>query len=685
MTGNKIVFSFISLLVTGLWSCSSEDLWDPSGTGTDGFISLNVGVESSPAHRAVTRGSASDPYYAMQAGTQVRLRVDGIWKRKSPTVPVSQKTTCNTVAALSESSVNTLSFTDSEMLYWDDYGTGDPDNAESRDAGLSILGVAVDGKDAAPSIADDAGWESLAWNVVTDGKDVLSGDIIVSNNLTAYKFAQRNDDDAKRMVFVHPLSKITVNLKAGEGFTRGSVGATTFKFESDPVVTLTNATTLAAIADPQNDYALTKGTVSITDATAVSDGTKSTVIAGTTSTSDAGITVIKQAVVYPGTQLGADDDAVIAVVNADGNIYYIKAKEIHDAITAKGGHTDFRTLAGYNYIINITVNKTGIRLTATVTRWTSVDSDEVHPVINVNTHVGDDGGDKPSSEFNRFAFWRSESIGSDYQHEATPAVGIDGTTDWAATTTLYWTHHNQHYHFRGIFPVGTVVKTSGGRQVVEVASGPYDAATFPSNFVMGMPEFSGDDYMCDNEDHEHVDMRTAGICARTSAINLNFRYMMSRVEVNLSSSAVGAKDYVDLSDCKVELVNAGTDGNVLLSDRSAQVTTDAQTYALHGVSGSKVHYDDIIVPQTLVNTDSSNKVRFKITVFNGIMTDYDVYYADVAPIKVKASGASVSAPVDAWESGVHYVYNLKITKTEIKATASLTDWKTVEASEDVWF
>ena len=673
------------LLVAGVCSCASDELWDASDNETGGAIGLSVGVESSPAQRTVTRAGAPDTYYAMQAGTQVRLRVDGIWKRKSATEPVSQKTTCKTLAAQSGLNVNGLSFLDSEMLYWDDYGTGDPDNAESRDAGLSILGVAVDGKDAAPVIATDEEWESLAWSVVTDGTDVMRGDIIVSNNLKAYRFADRNDDEAKKMVFVHPLSKITVNLKAGEGFTSGSVGATTFKFENDPTVTLTNATTLAAIADPDNDYALAKGTVSIRNASAQSDGSKATLIAGTTSTTDADITVIKQAVVYPGTQLGADDDDVIAVVNADDNIYYIRAKEIHDAITAKGGHTDFKTLAGYNYIINITVNKTGIRITATVTSWTSVDSEEVHPVINVNTHVGDDGGDKPSSEFNRFAFWRSESIGSDYQHEATPEVGIDGTTDWSATTTLYWTHHNQHYHFRGIFPVGTVVKTSGGRQVVEVANGPYDAATFPSNFVMGMPEFSGDDYMCDNEDHEHVDMRTAGICARTSAINLNFRYMMSRVEVNLSSSAVGAKDYVDLSDCKVELVNAGTDGNVLLSDRSAQVTTDAQTYALHGVSGSKVHYDDIIVPQTLVNTDSSNKVRFKITVFNGIMTDYDVYYADVAPIKVKASGASVSAPVDAWESGVHYVYNLKITKTEIKTTASLTDWKTVEASEDVWF
>lgn len=673
----------MTLLAAGLWSCSGDELWDQPGTKADGAISFNVGVESSPAQRTVTRAGASDPYYAMQAGTQVRLRVDGIWKRKSPTVPVSQKTTCKTLAAQSGSQVNALSFQDSEMLYWDDYGTGDPDNADSRAAGLSILGVAVDGKDAAPAVADDAAWESLEWNLVTDGTDVLSGDIIVSNNLTAYKFAERNYDESRKMVFIHPLSKITVNLKAGEGFTSGSVGATTFKFENDPTVTLTNATTLAAIADPDNNYALTKGTVSIRNASAQSDGTKATLIAGTTSTTDDDITVIKQAVVYPGTQLGATDDAVIAVVNADDNIYYIRAKEIHDAITAKGGHTDFKTLAGYNYIINITVNKTGIRITASVTNWTSVDSEEVHPVINVDAHVGDG---TPSSGINTFAFWRSESINKDYLHEATPAVNIDGTTDWTSTTTLYWTHHNQHYHFRGIYPVSTAVYSNGnGDQAVAVENGAYDAATFPSNFVMGMPEFSGDDYMCDNEDHAHVDMRTEGICARTSAINLNFRYMMSRLEVNLTSSAVDAKDYVDLSDCKVELVNVGTKGDVLLSDRSALVTLDAQTYELNGVS-SQIHYDDVIVPQTLVNTDSSNKVRFKITVFvNGTLTDYDVYYADVAPIKVKASGASVSAPVDAWESGVHYVYNLKITKTEIKATASLTDWKTVEASEDVWF
>ena len=43
------------------------------------------------------------------------------------------------------------------------------------------------------------------------------------------------------------------------------------------------------------------------------------------------------------------------------------------------------------------------------------------------------------------------------------------------------------------------------------------------------------------------------------------------------------------------------------------------------------------------------------------------------------------APEDKWLSGTHYVYNLKVTKTEIKASASLTDWKVEEAEQEVWF
>ena len=40
--------------------------------------------------------------------------------------------------------------------------------------------------------------------------------------------------------------------------------------------------------------------------------------------------------------------------------------------------------------------------------------------------------------------------------------------------------------------------------------------------------------------------------------------------------------------------------------------------------------------------------------------------------------------ITAWAPGKRYIYNLHITKTGISVTATVTDWKTVDASEDIW-
>ena len=687
MTDKNFIYTLMASFVLVLGACTSEDVSDSFDRTADGTIDFNVGVEALPANRALTRAEESastTKYYAMKAGTQVCLKVDGTWAGKDPEA-ISKKTTCTTIAAADATpTINALSFTENEMLYWDDYGTGDPNNKTNTDNGLKVLGVAVDGVAEAPEVKDTE-WESLPWSVITSGENVLNGDIIVSNNLSEdpYKFVKPTKDHVRNMIFVHPLSKITINLKAGEGFTNGTIGNTTHKFEKDPVVTLTNATTLDGIKNPANDYCLTKGTINITGATATSDGTKAAVVAGTTSTTDDNYTVIKQAIVYPETQIGVDDDAVIAVVQADDNVYYIKAKQIHDKIKEVGGHTDFKTKAGYNYIINVTVNKTGIRLFATITDWNVVNSDEVYPVINVDAFVGDKHGNVTPEDFTSFAFWRSEEKGKAYQHEATLTGTPDGTKDWTFSNTLYWTHHNQHYHFRGIYPTSTEVKedATDQHQYVEVQNGAYDASKFPSNFVLGMPEIA-ENTPCGSPDHTNVYMDKEGICARKAAINLNFRYMMSQVEVTLKSSAEGSDNYVDLTNAEVELVNVGTKGQILLSDRSAVVTTYADTQALHCIDSKNYH--GIIVPQLLENS-AKGKVKFKITVYSdSTKTKKDVYYAEVASIKEKGSTAS-AALTDAWKAGTHYVYDLKITKTEISATASLTDWTTVEGSQEVWF
>ena len=95
-----------------------------------------------------------------------------------------------------------------------------------------------------------------------------------------------------------------------------------------------------------------------------------------------------------------------------------------------------------------------------------------------------------------------------------------------------------------------------------------------------------------------------------------------------------------------------------------------------------------IVPQTLTYTtaQADGNVKFRITIYNdaGDLTNIDVYEADIKPILNSGKTAEV-APNGKWESGVHYVYNLKISKTEVKVTATLADWTTVNATQDIWF
>ena len=97
----------------------------------------------------MTRGEGDPIYYAMQTGTQVRLKVDGKWKGK-PSEDISQQATCKTETLTS--TANSLTYDAGQTLYWDDYGAGDPAN-DYNSNGLSVLGVAVDGETEAPAPA----------------------------------------------------------------------------------------------------------------------------------------------------------------------------------------------------------------------------------------------------------------------------------------------------------------------------------------------------------------------------------------------------------------------------------------------------------------------------------------------------------------------------------------------------
>lgn len=678
-----------------LIACSSEERIQTTDH-TSGPIELSAGIVENSSN-ATTRTDFEDTHQALTVGTQLALQISGTWTNHGTGTVV--QTTTATVGAETPSGSRINSITCNPVRYWDEYGSADPDNATTgRTEGLTIYGAAVNGKTVL-SIAENQ-WTAYPWELPADqtvsGSYPADKDLLISNNVkgagNTYLFANRAS--GKRLEFTHALSKITVNLTAGAGFASNN-------FENYPVVTLTsnNAST------SNTEWAVIKGKINITtgavDITSSGQGTPAVINMYRNGSSTSHLAIM-EALVMPGSQFTADN-AIIARINADNNIYYVTAQKIRAAITGD----DKSMQAGKNYIINITVNKTSIDVTATVANWTDVTAAEEAPVINV---AGSFGGGSGSLSKDYFSFYRSTSLNTGYGsvngdfYTEERRVRVSGwkmgvmSGSWTEAP-LYWPNHNTHYQFRGVWPcTGTetgVVNyprveagsgTTSGCQVIKISNVAYSDNTFPSDLQIARPEIDPST-TCSNSDHDHVSLYNVGICATEGNINLNFRYMMSQVEVNLTS--VTGEGAVTLTNAVVELVNVKNAGDVKLGDREVVPTGSTSTYQLTAVDGSPNKRLNAIVPQELTYTaaQAEGNVRFKITITNADSST-DIYYADIAPIKKSGEENYIAKHENSkwyWESGVHYVYNLKLSKTEVKVTASLTNWTTVNATQDIWF
>lgn len=732
-------------------------------------ITLNAGI--SEGGNGVQTRAASDVYVPFSAQTKLRLRVDGTWTGHEPEI-VSKMTSASTATSATDKidgdakDKHAVEFTPSEALYWDDYGTADPANASTgRDAGLTIYGVAVEGKSSLPTSApanltsESLSWTDLSWNVgtVSESKINQKGgwgdyDLITSNNLRStaggdgtYKFNHyihdlKNPSEPKQSVnllkFTHAMTKITVNLTAGEGFPGYDTGADNAKFETAPEVTLLGFNYAGKV---NVEAKISTPTSEPTNIEAWRDN-------GNTWLDGGQHTSQLTALVFPGNKFSNTTN--ILKIEADGNIYYVTAAKINAANSA----TDDVFEQGKNYIFKVTINKTEIKVTATITNWVDVEAAEEAPVINISADWGTSG---TGSTIDGFSFYRSTSLSTGYGASMVntyyPANAIakkpsDVANQWPFTDLsnnnikLYWNSHNTHYQFRGVWPITSTesgdgvsaprVKSVGTPEVqaIDIKNVAYSQGTYPSDLMIARPEFykgdgSADDPECTNDEPTHTKtlLYRGGICATEGLVKMNFRYVMSQVEVELKS-VTGPAAVNIAADTKVEIVNIAKSGYVKLGDREVVADAQNQSYELEKVSGvgNELKRHSAIVPQNLTfsSAGAETNVRFKITVTNNDAVSYadaaeynaakgtslddtafatltdeakiktpattDIYYADINPIKEKGKETKV-APNGKWESGVHYKYVLTLSKTEIKVTATLTDWVTVNASENVWF
>ena len=680
----KTYMGIASLLA--LMSCSDgNDIHTYTVGAEDNAIALSIGVDNSPLtptpNLAKTRAAEGDNYILVQ-GTKMRLRVEGKWGSNS----LIKFTDCSADAATDGNKYNTItSYT--PMLYWDDFGTADPSNTEGKNTGLAIYGVAIDGKtDSTPDVKYTTGdtttdqWGNhslednnlLSWTTEDNSTStVLERDLIVSNNLSnstandpgnltfeEHKAIKSNssEDNLKqsRLIFKHVLSKVTFNLTPGDGFNG--------KFNKTPIVTLVSDENDAA-------YCITEGNINIKKGKAIAgttDNVKNVVTLKKIADGDKG-KITEAAVIYPGSPIGREsDNGIVAKINADGNIYYVYAKEIRAAISKLGSeNTDYTCKASYNYVFNVKVSKTKITVTATLTDWNVIEAEEVEPKITARATVGDKG----TNMSNQYDFYRKTN---------------DNDYSKVSENEMFWPDHQTHYHFRGIYPQLTnegtqpyqiaKVGENSDVQAIQVSNSPWYESAFPCNFMIGMPEIKEDAKMCGSDSHDPIDMIQNGICAREEAININFRYMMSQVLVELTTTEGYDKVTLD-ANTKVEIIGGYKDGYVGLHSRNVEKYADSkESYTMTSVSDdSNVQKHDAIVPQSL------DGVKFRITVTNDD-TSTDIYEVDINTIKEK----NTNTPITVWKAGEKYKYALKITKTDIHVVATITDWTEKDAESDIW-
>ena len=672
-------------------ACSSEDDIKPIYTvgEADNVITLRVGVSTGES-AVQTRATDSDHtnHLALTPGTEAALRIDGTWTGHSPE-EVSQTTTATIGAKTADSKHNALTM--SPMLYWDDYGTADPDNTVGRSKGLTIYGVAVDGYKteenfALPSETNNnlttiSNWEALPWTLPANQTSGWANyDLLTSNNIKegegsdgTLKFDAVKDNTASDLlVFTHAMSKITVNLKAGEGFPGYTESSSNAKFEKIPSVKLLSL--------------YNSGTYNVETKCPNASKTATDIQMHLSSGGADNNTATFDALVFPGNSWIAEsaNSTNILELEADGNIYKVTAEKLFDAMNAKN-HSAITQ--GYNYVLNITVNKTKVNVEATIKDWDKVNSDPVTPEINISANYG-----QPVTGSNAFTksfdLYRSTTIETGYDENGTAdgitpaATYIYSGTSGSWNKTIYWPNHETHYFFRGVYPQGHTVITEGGNDVISVTNATYNQETAPSDLMIALPRSSGN---CTNHG---TDIETNGICATKGTITMNFEYAMSKVELRLKSDGAVGFDYVDLtqSDTKVEIIDGYKKGKIKLEDGLHTTYTDSDKgdYGLSKqatpASGFQMSTLDAIVPQEL-----SDNVLFKITVKNSDGTT-DVYTAQVNKIKgKKASETTATATeITEWKHGEHYIYTLDVKKSQIFVSATITDWTTVDASDDVW-
>lgn len=569
------------------------------------------------------------------------------------------------------------------------------------------------------------------WNaMLTDNptkqttKTVECQDLLFSNNLTynsekswsdnrlKFNFGTHKFPNPNEMKFYHAMSKITIQIKAGDGFKADGTDFVLGNEKSIDQLAGFNTKGLFNIKD--GEFQMIHERTTITSIPLVSEKT------GTTDPN-----YILEALAVPnihqfskgysrtdaGSRFVESSSDVMIQFTIDKNTYKIKSSALYDALKglAEGELTNqihkfddndnyIPMEAGKNYVFTFTIGKQGINnISAKLADWIIVTAAEESPsnayvTVSVKTNEGDNVQGSPT-----FALYRAAGVtytGSDYDNYAdyTWEKGYEKSTGLAETssnsgvykTEWYWPDNKTFYHFRTISPSSESISGNDATTYISMTGGVIkDGSVTAKDYVWGAPfktasptpdVYSFTSGYCNNADKANGQLYKA-IGATTENITLIQHHMTSQVFVDLETTTDA--DAVTIAGATVELINIAQGaklylGNGLVTEYSnygnVSMTADA-----HAAASPIPAYDYSygVLPQQLSNTNGT--VGIKITT-----TDNNVYIIDdIRAIKVGGNA------ITEWFPGKKFYYKFTLRKSGItNLTATIVEWETVEADNE---
>ena len=608
------------------------------------------------------------------------------------------------------------STTDLSPVYWDDFSNSDDRSTDLRTTdpnphGLqSYYGYCYNGgAPDAESFTESTG--VLTWTVNQDQSSIDNykhSDILWSPEQTTVTY-NHDANPTFTIPFTHAMSQITVVLTASS-----SAG-----FSGDPLIStelvlnnMHTKTRLTAPAGSQEDI--------LRDESDENANVKEVKMYGGTNVN--GLTRTYTAIVAPGTKL-KEGDLLLNINNADGNYYKVDITEAmlqtdawaraHPA--AKHGNDEggdgkawVITQPGYNYLLNVTIQKSAIAAHATLTDWSTVTASGTGDIqfLDGDIPVMDDswsGGSNVGvvtidrNEFvngSKFNLYRLQSTSSntgdskdyttrpnsDYQFDAVSKFQNNSSGDddaevddeWTNTPRIYWPNSSYKYYYRALAIYNGVEESTkshidsiGNRWLetkdygTSVSQGPNDenTATGGNDILWGTSaahkgSASGTLYELG-----------APIPPRTGGVPIVFEHALSKISFNLTTSTDAASQ-VDLTNATITISGIYKDATIRIDNGSMDFSgksTDSFT--------TKSITNFIVIPQSF-NDDNA---KATITLADGLTT-YSI------PLRNCVNNSATPVAINKWEGGKTYTYTINVTKEAVQFHAYVKDWDVVNGS-----